>query len=52
MQIAIEDSLEKRTKDTFGPPAGKRWLMVFVDDLNMPKVDTYGTQQPVALSSC
>ena len=27
---------------------GKK-LMIFVDDLNMPKVDTYGTQQPVAL---
>ena len=27
---------------------GKR-LMIFVDDLNMPKVDTYGTQQPIAL---
>ena len=40
--------LEKRTKDTFGPPAGKK-LLFFVDDLNMPKVDTYGTQQPIAL---
>ena len=48
VQIAIEDSIEKRTKDTFGPPAGKR-LLVFVDDLNMPRVDTYGTQQPIAL---
>eukprot|EP00965_Chrysotila_dentata_P111999 3703750-Pleurochrysis_carterae.AAC.3 len=46
--MVVEDVLEKRTKDTFGPPAGKR-LLVFVDDLNMPKVDTYGTQQPVAL---
>jgi dynein heavy chain len=27
---------------------GKR-LMLFVDDLNMPSVDTYGTQQPIAL---
>ena len=48
VQIAIEDSIEKRTKDTFGPPAGKK-LLVFVDDLNMPRVDTYGTQQPIAL---
>jgi dynein heavy chain len=48
VQIAIEDVLEKRTKDTYGPPAGKK-LIVYVDDLNMPKVDTYGTQQPVAL---
>ena len=48
VQIAVEDTIEKRTKDTFGPPAGKK-LMIFVDDLNMPRVDTYGTQQPVAL---
>jgi hypothetical protein len=27
---------------------GKRLLM-FIDDLNMPRVDTYGTQQPIAL---
>ena len=49
VQIAIEDSIEKRTKDTFGPPAGGKRLLVFVDDLNMPRVDTYGTQQPIAL---
>ncbi len=27
---------------------GKR-LIIFIDDMNMPQVDTYGTQQPVAL---
>jgi len=44
----VEDVVEKRAKDTFGPAAGKR-LVLFFDDLNMPKVDLYGTQQPIAL---
>lgn len=48
VQRAIEDSTEKRTKDTYGPPVGKK-LIIFLDDLNMPKVDIYGTQQPIAL---
>ncbi|KAJ7569126.1 hypothetical protein O6H91_01G062100 [Diphasiastrum complanatum] len=48
VQLTIEDTLEKRTKDIYGPPVGRR-MIVFIDDLNMPKVDTYGTQQPIAL---
>uniref|UniRef100_A0A6S8LSH1 AAA+ ATPase domain-containing protein n=1 Tax=Dunaliella tertiolecta TaxID=3047 RepID=A0A6S8LSH1_DUNTE len=47
VQRAAEDSTEKRTKDTYGPPMGKR-LIMFIDDLNMPRVDLYGTQQPIA----
>ncbi|KAF2987534.1 hypothetical protein EK904_013207 [Melospiza melodia maxima] len=48
IQRNLETNVEKRTKDTFGPPMGKR-LLVFMDDMNMPKVDEYGTQQPIAL---
>ena len=48
VQRGIEDIVEKRTKDTYGPAMGKR-LVLFFDDLNMPKVDLYGTQQPIAL---
>ena len=44
----MEDIVEKRTKDTYGPATGKR-LILFFDDLNMPRVDLYGTQQPIAL---
>lgn len=29
--------MEKRTKDNYGPPMGKR-LLVVLDDMNMPKV--------------
>lgn len=31
-----------------GAPANKR-LLVFVDDLNMPKLDSYGSQPPIEL---
>nr|KAJ3423035.1 Dynein heavy chain 10, axonemal [Polyrhizophydium stewartii] len=48
LQRNLEVNVEKRTKDTYGPAAGKR-LLVFIDDLNMPSKDTYGTQQPIAL---
>ncbi|XP_014779882.1 dynein axonemal heavy chain 10 isoform X2 [Octopus bimaculoides] len=48
VQRNLEANVEKRTKDTYGPPPGKR-LLIFIDDMNMPQVDTYGTQQPIAL---
>ncbi|XP_064322361.1 dynein axonemal heavy chain 10 [Phalacrocorax carbo] len=48
VQRNLETNVEKRTKDTYGPPMGKR-LIVFMDDMNMPRVDKYGTQQPIAL---
>ncbi|CAL8343019.1 unnamed protein product [Lota lota] len=48
LQRNLEANVEKRTKETYGPPMGKR-LLVFIDDLNMPRVDDYGTQQPIAL---
>ncbi|CAM9101409.1 unnamed protein product [Chrysoparadoxa australica] len=48
VQTNIEANIDKRTGITYGPASGKK-LVVFVDDMNMPKVDTYGTQQPIAL---
>jgi dynein heavy chain len=48
MQTAMESVLEKKTGRTFGPQ-GSRKLIYFIDDLNMPQVDKYGTQQPIAL---
>eukprot|EP00957_Ditylum_brightwellii_P160323 12204171-Ditylum_brightwellii.AAC.1 len=48
VQTTIEANIEKRHGTVFGPAAGKK-LIVFVDDMNMPKVDLYGTQQPIAL---
>ncbi|XP_058811885.1 dynein axonemal heavy chain 10 isoform X1 [Topomyia yanbarensis] len=48
VQKTIEAAVDKRTKDIFGPPVGKK-LVAFIDDMNMPQVDSYGTQQPIAL---
>lgn len=48
VQRTLEAAVEKRTKVIFGPPVGKK-LIVFIDDMNMPRVDNYGTQQPIAL---
>eukprot|EP00041_Stephanoeca_diplocostata_P039521 m.1633795 g.1633795 ORF g.1633795 m.1633795 type:complete len:4492 (+) comp25411_c0_seq1:204-13679(+) len=43
MQAVIEEPLEKKAGRNYGPPGTKR-LVYFVDDLNMPEVDLYGTQ--------
>ncbi|KAH9514997.1 Dynein heavy chain 10, axonemal [Bulinus truncatus] len=48
VQRNLEANMEKRTKDTYGPPSNKR-LIIYIDELNMPQVDTYGTQQPIAM---
>ena len=48
VQLNIESNVDKRTGSIFGPTSGRQ-MVVFVDDLNMPRVDAYGTQQPIAL---
>ncbi|KAJ1491170.1 P-loop containing dynein motor region D3-domain-containing protein, partial [Baffinella frigidus] len=48
LQGAMESVLEKKTGRTFGP-FGTKKMVYFIDDINMPQVDKYGTQQPIAL---
>ncbi|XP_066140827.1 dynein axonemal heavy chain 10 [Euwallacea fornicatus] len=48
VQMILESSVEKRTKEIYAPPMGKK-LICFIDDMNMLQVDDYGTQQPIAL---
>ncbi len=44
----LEKPLEKRAGRNFAPPGTKK-LIYFVDDMNMPEVDAYGTVQPHTL---
>ncbi|KAK2860339.1 hypothetical protein Q7C36_004505 [Tachysurus vachellii] len=48
VQAIIESRVEKRTKGVYIPIGGKK-LVAFLDDLNMPAVDTFGSQPPLEL---
>uniref|UniRef100_A0A8C3V2Y5 Dynein axonemal heavy chain 17 n=1 Tax=Catharus ustulatus TaxID=91951 RepID=A0A8C3V2Y5_CATUS len=48
LQDALEKPLDKKAGRNYGPPGSKR-LVYFMDDLNMARVDAYGTAQPHTL---
>jgi dynein heavy chain len=48
LQAEMELAIDKRAGRMFGPPATKR-LIYFIDDLNLPYIETYGTQNAIAL---
>ncbi|CAK4669134.1 unnamed protein product [Aphanomyces euteiches] len=47
-QDVIENVMEKRSMNRFGPIGGKK-LVTFVDDMNMPAKDDFGSQPPLEL---
>ena len=47
-QNQIEDKLEKRRRTLLAGPNGKK-VILFIDDVNMPAYDNYGTQMPIEL---
>ena len=48
LQTELELPIDKRSGRRYGPPASKR-LIIFIDDLSLPQIETYGTQNAIAL---
>ena len=48
VQDIIDGRLEKRRAGVFGARMGEK-IIIFVDDLNMPKVEQYGAQPPIEI---
>ena len=47
-QAQLEGPIDKRSGKIFGPPTGKK-LVYFVDDINLPYIEDYGTQNSLSL---
>ena len=48
-QNIINENIDRKSGKIFGPKTPGKKLILFIDDLNMPTIDKYGTQQPNAL---
>lgn len=43
-QKIFEENIDKKTFKQYGPKSAGKKMVVLIDDMNMPKIDTYGTQ--------
>lgn len=48
LQAVIFSQVDRRTGKYYGPAGGKN-LFFFIDDLNMPALDRFGSQPPICL---
>ena len=48
-QEIIESNYDRRAKNKFKPKNSKIKAVCFIDDMNMPRADTYGFQPPIEL---
>lgn len=48
-QIMIEGMFERRAKNKYKPKGAKAKVVCFIDDLNMPRRDTFFSQPPLEL---
>jgi dynein heavy chain len=49
VQDIIESNFERRAKNKYRPMKAKQKAVCFIDDLNMPRKDTFGSQPPLEL---
>ena len=47
-QLSIEENLQKKRRDLYGAQVGQK-IVIFIDDVNMPALDKYGTAPPIEL---
>jgi dynein heavy chain len=48
LQLFLEAAIEMKSGKLYAPPAQKT-CVYFIDDINMPEIDIYGTQAPMTL---
>jgi dynein heavy chain len=48
LQVFLEAAIEMKSGKLYAPPE-QRTRIYFIDDINMPEIDTYSTQAPITL---